>query len=87
MGKAEKTFARMAANPRDWKINDIKSVCRRFGLFCDPPSSGSHYKVYSDYLEGMLTIPAHRPIKPIYIKQFVSYAKAHRLKVEEQGNG
>ena len=66
------TLARMRRNPRgDWTIADVRVVCRRAGLECLPPSGGSHWKVTHPALRDVLTVPARRPIKPIYIRRLV----------------
>lgn len=76
----------MKANPKgDWAIRDVEKLCKKLGLHCIPPASGSHYKVYSDCLEGTLTIPAHRPIKPVYIRNLTSYTDAHLKELEKRG--
>lgn len=62
----------------DWSIKDVETVCRQNGLHCDKPSGGSHYKVYSDKIAAILTIPAARPIKTVYIRQLVSLIAAHK---------
>ena len=69
---------RMARNPRDnWVINDIEIVCRENGLECIPPrGGGSHYKVSGGGF--MLTIPAGRRIKPVYIKALVGLIRKIR---------
>lgn len=73
----------MRANPKsDWQIKDVKKLCNEYGLELRSPKNGSHYKVCSDKLRDILTVPAHRPIKPPYIRNLVSYAEAHRS-VEE----
>ena len=36
-----------------------------------PPTRGSHYKVSHPEIEEILTIPAHKSIKQVYIKKFV----------------
>lgn len=66
---------RMKENPKaDWAINDIETLCRSYSVKISPPTGGgSHYKVYSELLEEILTIPSHKPIKPIYIKKLVSF--------------
>ena len=34
-----KSFEQMERNPRgDWTVNDIQTVCREYGLWCEPPS-------------------------------------------------
>ena len=77
MSGAQKRFDQMARNPKgDWSINDIQTVCRDNGLECRPPSGGgSHWKISSPYLDEILTMPARRPIKPVYIKAFVGFVR------------
>jgi hypothetical protein len=70
---AEKVLIRMRSNPRDWRIEDVVSVCRAFGIVCTAPSAGSHYKVKHASMTDILTIPARRPIKPVYIRELVRF--------------
>ena len=76
MSRAEKLLGQMRSNPRgDWTIEDIIRVCRYFnhlGLECKSPKRGSHYKVVCPQVVDILTIPAGRPIKPVYVKAFLS---------------
>ena len=74
-GSRSRLLDQMAQNPRgDWDINDIQRVCRENDLTCEPPrGGGSHYKVSSEYIDEILTIPARRPIKPVYIRAFVGF--------------
>ena len=63
---------RMRSNPKgDWTIDDVRTACRQAGLRCDPPSGGSHWKVSHPALRDVLTVPARRPIKPVYIRKLV----------------
>ncbi len=73
-----KRLAAMRNNPRsDWKITDVESVCREFGMLCQPVSGGgSHYKVGHPKIAGKLTIPSKRPIKPVYIRKLVEMIDA-----------
>lgn len=51
---------------------DVQAVCDRLGWACLPPSGGgSHWKVAIPESEFILTIPAKRPIKPIYIRKLM----------------
>ena len=68
MANAEKLLAGMRANPRDWRIGDVERICAGFGVACTPPRAGSHYKVKHRAMPGLLTVPARRPIKPVYIR-------------------
>jgi hypothetical protein len=65
----------MRRNPAgDWGISDIEIVCQRYGLNCNPPrGGGSHYAVSHPKMLEKLTVPARRPIKPVYIRQLVAY--------------
>lgn len=62
----------MRRDPRNnWTTDDIVFVGRGVGLICKPPANGSHYVVWQPKIDGLLTIPARRPIKPFYIMLFV----------------
>lgn len=73
MSKAQKLLAAMEDNPRDWQIEQVETVAKAFGLTIRRPG-GSHCIVC--HANGRkLSVPAHRPIKPIYIRQFVCLVK------------
>jgi predicted RNA binding protein YcfA (HicA-like mRNA interferase family) len=48
-------------------------VCFAFGIAFTPPRKGSHYKVKHAKVARILTIPAHRPIKPVYVRDLVKF--------------
>lgn len=73
MVRGAKLLEKMRANPRDWQIGDIVSVCRAYDVSCTPPRKGSHYKVKHPGRKDILTIPAHRPIKAVYIVDLVHF--------------
>jgi hypothetical protein len=69
MSKLEKILERMRQNPRDWRIEDLKAIAERFRIEHRQPG-GSH--VTFRFQNGQkLTVPAHKPIKPVYIKLFI----------------
>lgn len=76
MPRGEKLLERMRDNPRDWRIEDVKTVCAAFGVACTAPRKGSHYKVKHESQAEMLTVPARRPIKPVYIDDVVRFIDA-----------
>lgn len=78
MARGEKLLERMRGNPRDWRIEDVEAVCAAFGIACTAPRKGSHYKVKHANQREMLTVPAHRPIKPIYIAALVRFVDGVR---------
>lgn len=71
MTKTRKLVEKMRHNPRDWRIEELETIARRYGINVRK-SGGSH--VIFDHPEWveLLSIPAHRPIKPIYVKKLVS---------------
>lgn len=70
-----KRLEAMRGNPNNnWQIADITALCREFGVSCEPPrGGGSHYRVSHPRIARKLTPPFKRPIKPVYIKQLVSF--------------
>ncbi len=70
MGKIDKLITKMRNNPRDWKIEDIELIASYYG-FKKRLTSGSHVTFQHPLLVEILTIPAHKPIKPIYIKKLL----------------
>ncbi len=77
MTKADKLLNRMARNPAgDWTMSDIQTLCDHLGWACLPPTGGgSHWKVAVPGCDTILTIPAKRPIKPVYIRKLVAFVK------------
>lgn len=70
MSKTEKTLSKMRDNPRDWQIADLELIADRFRVTIRK-GKGSHVTFGHPNWTEILTVPAHRPIKPIYIKKFV----------------
>jgi hypothetical protein len=71
VSNAEKILERMRANPKaDWRIEDCQVLARRFGVSWE--TTGSHATFRSPG-GNRITVPARRPIKPIYIKLFVEF--------------
>jgi hypothetical protein len=70
MSKADKLLDRMRNNPRDWSIDDLKALAKRRGLDWRQP--GTSHVTFSAPGRIPLTVPAHKPIKPIYVTRFVN---------------
>ncbi len=69
---------RMRRNPAgDWNIRDVEAVCREYGLQFRPGKGTSHCHAKYPSAREILTIPARRPIKPVYIRKRVRYIEAH----------
>ena len=69
MVRATKTLAQMKANPLDWRIESLKSVADAHGLVHRQPGGG--HVIFRHPNGAMLSVPAHRPVKPIYVRKFV----------------
>ncbi len=61
----------MRNNPMDWQLSDLEVVADRFGITVRR-GKGSHVSFSHPKWIEILTVPAHRPIKPVYVKKFVS---------------
>jgi len=67
----------MRRNPAaDWQIEDVVAVCRVAGIECVAPSRGSHYRIAHGSVDAILTIPARRPVKPVYIRMLIDYVES-----------
>lgn len=75
MTKVDKKLASMKLNPQDnWKIEDLYALAKRYDIHFRQPGT-SHVTFIAP--NGIaLTVPARRPIKPIYIKRFVELIEA-----------
>lgn len=69
MVQATKILAQMKVNPLNWRIESLKSVAEAYGLVWRLPG-GSHV-IFRHSNGAMLSVPARRPIKSIYVKKFV----------------
>jgi hypothetical protein len=69
---------RMRRNPAgDWTVRDVETRCREYGLLFRPGKGTSHCHAKHPAAREILTIPARRPIKPVYIRKLVRYIEAH----------
>lgn len=68
---------RMRANPAgDWQIRDVEKLCLEHGLLFRF-GKGSHAQAKHPAARELLTIPARRPIKPVYIRKLVRYIESY----------
>ena len=64
-----KLLAAMRRNPLDWQISDLQAVARKQEV--DWRHQKSSHCVFVREDGRTLSVPAHRPIKPIYIRKFI----------------
>lgn len=71
MAKSEKLLYKMKTNPQDWRIEQLETIAKQYKVAIRK-TGGSHVVFdHPDWIE-LLCVPAHRPIKPIYIKKFIA---------------
>jgi hypothetical protein len=70
MGTIDKQLERMRNNPRDWRIETLIALASKHGIEVRN-HGGSHHIFSFPGIELALSIPSHRPIKPVYVKQFM----------------
>ena len=69
MSSAVKLLMAMRRNPLDWQISQIQTVARQNGI--DWRRDGTSHCVFVRSDGKTLSVPSHRPIKPVYVKKFV----------------
>ncbi|MGH9646381.1 MAG: type II toxin-antitoxin system HicA family toxin [Bryobacteraceae bacterium] len=76
-GNAVKILAGMRVNPRDWRIEDFK-IGAKYGIA--HRQNGTSHVTFRFPERPLVVVPARRPIKPPYIRQFLTLVDS--LKVE-----
>lgn len=71
VSKIEKILQQMQNNPLDWRIESLKTVANAYNI--EWRQRGTSHVVFVRSDGRTLPVPAHRPIKPIYIKKFVDF--------------
>jgi len=71
VSNAAKLVAKMRRNPRDWRIEDLKVIARSMRI--DHDQQGSSHVIFRHASAGRLSIPAQRPIKPVYVRLFLDF--------------
>ncbi|HRY87391.1 MAG: hypothetical protein KIT28_03545 [Rubrivivax sp.] len=69
MNTAAKMLFAMRRSPLDWQLGQLQTVARQHGVGWR--HQGSSHCVFIRPDGKTLPVPAHRPIKPIYIKKFI----------------
>ena len=70
MSKINKLIEKLRNNPRDANITMLRKILDKYGLEY-VWGKGDHLNVKHPEMDYILTIPAHKPIKPIYIKKLL----------------
>lgn len=74
---AVKTLQKIRKNPLGWRIEELQAVAEEnFVDWRRPGRGGSHVIFSTPGVREIVSMPAKRPIKPIYIKQFLALMDA-----------
>lgn len=71
MNTTAKLLESMRQNPFDWRIEQLQTVAKKLGMACRC-EGGSHHVFSHPAVTEVLSVPARRPIKPTYVRQFVA---------------
>ena len=71
VSKADKAIGKMRKNPMDWRIESLEAIARKLDVQVRK-SGGSHVVFMHEDSEIVVTVPAKRSIKPVYLQQFLA---------------
>jgi hypothetical protein len=81
---ADKALQKMRERQLGWRIEELQAVADANGVEWRRPGRGGSHVIFSaSGVREIVSIPAKRPIKPIYVRHFVALIDAAR-KVEKQ---
>ena len=70
--RASKLLIQMSRNPKaDWRIEQLETVARAHDVSVRR-GRGSHVIFEHPKSDRALSVPAHRPIKPVYVRRLVA---------------
>ena len=82
MTSTDKRLKKMQVNPKDWRIEDLQAIADSLGI--EYRSTGGSHVVFRCAQCRHVTIPAKRPIKPVYIKQFLALVERAKEQQENE---
>lgn len=70
---AGKTLQKMRRTQTGWRIDELQSVADENGVGWRRPGHGGSHVIFSaSGVREIVSVPAKRPIKPVYIRQFLA---------------
>ena len=74
---AGKILQKMRKHQMGWRIEDLQSVAEEYFVDWRRPRGGGSQVVFSaQEVREIVTVPANRSIKPVYIKHFLAFVDA-----------
>lgn len=72
MSNARKILNKMRQNHQNWRIEHFETVASQYKILVRKGGGGSHVIFDHPKWVELLSVPAKRPIKPIYVKKFLA---------------
>ena len=67
----------MRKNPLGWRIEELQAVAAENSVEWRRPGRGGSHVIFSvSGVREIVSVPSKRPIKPVYIKQFLKLIDA-----------
>ena len=83
---AARTLLRMRHVQTGWRIEDMQSVASENHVEWRRPGRGGSHVIFSAHgVREIVSVPSKRPIKPVYIKQFLALVDA-AIEVKQSEN-
>ncbi|GAB0057133.1 hypothetical protein SIID45300_01454 [Candidatus Magnetaquicoccaceae bacterium FCR-1] len=73
MNTSVKLLDAMNRHPLDWRIDQLQTVAQQYGITWRHRGTSHCYFIRAD--GNVLSVPAHRPIKAVYIKKFIQFVE------------
>jgi len=83
VGAIEKTLAKMRRNQAGWLIEDLQRIAEGN----DVEWRRSHVIFAAAGVREIVSVPSKRPIKPVYIKQFLTLIDAAKEVTKNERKG
>ncbi len=85
MSAAGKTLQKMRRNQAGWRIGELEAIADEKGLSCRRPGHGGSHEIFSiSGVREIVSVPAKRPIKPVYIKTFLALIDSAEVNQHEK---
>ncbi len=85
---ANRTLAKMRKHQLGWRIEDLQAAAEGSSVEWRRPGRGGSHVIFSaPGVREIVSVPSKRPIKPVYIRQFVALIDAAgRLETNREDN-
>ena len=79
MAAADKALQKMRKRQLGWRIEKLQAVADANGVEWRRPGRGGSHAIFgAPGVREIVSVPAKRPIKPVYIRHFVALIDAAR---------